>query len=92
VRDHAARLDDYALTALTFATGVAGSAVLGLALVDGWMDGDTAFKAIRVEEDWQAQLWGADPDEMSLAQVRRRDLVAVQALSAAMREAPGPRV
>jgi chaperone required for assembly of F1-ATPase len=84
VRAYASRLDDYALTALTFATGVSGSAVLAIALVDGWMDGDTAFKAIRVEEDWQAQRWGADPDEVSRAQVRRRDLVAVRALMAAL--------
>jgi chaperone required for assembly of F1-ATPase len=71
------RYDDWHLTALAFANGLAGSAIVALALVDRLIDGETAFKAIRVEENWQAARWGADPDEEHVANARRLDLVAV---------------
>jgi chaperone required for assembly of F1-ATPase len=77
--------DDWHLTALAFANGLAGSAIVALALVDRFIDGETAFKAIRVEENWQAARWGADPDEEYVANARRLDLVAVGALAGALK-------
>ena len=53
-------LNKWHLTALAFANGLAGSAIVALALVHRQIDGETAFKAIRVEENWQAARWGAD--------------------------------
>ena len=79
------RYDDWHLTALAFANGLAGSAIVALALVEGVIDGETAFKAIRVEENWQASRWGADPDEEHVANARRLDLVAVGALVGALK-------
>jgi chaperone required for assembly of F1-ATPase len=78
------RYDDWHLTALAFANGLAGSAIVALALVDRLIDGETAFKAIRVEENWQAARWGADPDEEHVANARRLDLVAVGDLVGAL--------
>jgi chaperone required for assembly of F1-ATPase len=78
------RYDNWHLTALAFANGLAGSAIVALALVDGLIDGETAFKAIRVEENWQAARWGADPDEEHVANARRLDLVAVGNLVGAL--------
>jgi chaperone required for assembly of F1-ATPase len=78
------RYDDWHLTALAFANGLAGSAIVALALVDRLIDGETAFKAIRVEENWQASRWGADPDEEHVANARRLDLVAVGDLVGAL--------
>jgi chaperone required for assembly of F1-ATPase len=80
------RFDSWHLTALAFANGLAGSAIVALALVDRFIDGETAFKAIRVEENWQAARWGADPDEEHVANARRLDLVAVGALVGALGE------
>jgi chaperone required for assembly of F1-ATPase len=77
-------LDDWHLTALAFANGLCGSAIVALALVGRHIDGETAFKAIRVEENWQAARWGADPDEEYVAKARRLDLVAVGALVGAL--------
>jgi chaperone required for assembly of F1-ATPase len=77
-------LDDLRLTALAFANGLAGSAIVALALVHGQLSGEDAFKAIRVEEDWQAQRWGRDPDEEKVAGARRLDLIAVEALVQAL--------
>jgi chaperone required for assembly of F1-ATPase len=79
------RYDDWHLTALAFANGLAGSAIVALALVDRFIDGETAFKAIRVEENWQAARWGADPDEEHVANARRLDLVAVGDLVGALK-------
>jgi chaperone required for assembly of F1-ATPase len=76
--------DQWHLTSLAFANGLAGSAIVALALVEGLIDGETAFKAIRVEENWQASRWGADPDEEHVANARRLDLVAVGALVEAL--------
>jgi chaperone required for assembly of F1-ATPase len=76
--------DNWHLTALAFANGLAGSAIVALALVGRFIDGETAFKAIRVEENWQAARWGADPDEEHVANARRLDLVAVGMLVEAL--------
>jgi chaperone required for assembly of F1-ATPase len=84
LRSAIARYDDWRLTALAFANGLAGSAIVALALIDRLIDGETAFKAIRVEENWQAARWGADPDEEHVANARRLDLVAVGALVGAL--------
>jgi chaperone required for assembly of F1-ATPase len=84
LRNAIERYDDWHLTALAFANGLAGSAIVALALVDRHIDGETAFKAIRVEENWQAARWGADPDEEHVANARRLDLVAVGALVGAL--------
>ena len=84
LRRHVGALDDLRLTAAAFATGLTGSAVIAMALVLGHIDADTAFKAIRIEEDWQGDLWGHDPDEAKLAEARRTDLKAVAALCRAL--------
>jgi chaperone required for assembly of F1-ATPase len=73
-------LDDLRLTALAFANGLAGSAIVALALIHRHIDGETAFRAIRVEEDWQAERWGRDPDEEKIANARRVDLIAAERL------------
>lgn len=77
-------LDDLRLTALAFANGLAGSAIVALALVHRRIDGETAFRAIRVEEDWQAERWGRDPDEEKIANARRVDLIAAERLVSAL--------
>jgi chaperone required for assembly of F1-ATPase len=84
LRAHLETRDVWRLTALAFANGLAGSAIVALALIDGHIDGETAFKAIRVEEDWQAARWGTDPDEALIANARRMDLVAVGELMGAL--------
>ena len=86
LRSAITRYDDWHLTALAFANGLAGSAIVALALVERFIDGETAFKAIRVEENWQAARWGADPDEEHVANARRLDLVAVGHLVGALEQ------
>jgi chaperone required for assembly of F1-ATPase len=84
LRTAISRYDIWHLTTLAFANGLAGSAIVALALVERFIDGETAFKAIRVEENWQASRWGADPDEEHVANARRLDLLAASNLVTAL--------
>jgi chaperone required for assembly of F1-ATPase len=80
LRATAGSLDDLRLTALASVAGLAGSALLALGLVEGAWDTGSVFAAIRIEEDWQAGLWSADPEDQALAQERRADILAAEVL------------
>lgn len=62
VRELAAGLDDFALTALAYAAPLFGSAVLALAVQRGRLSGPDAFALSRLEEAWQEELWGVDAE------------------------------
>ncbi len=57
-----ARQNDFVLTGLQAATGLCGSVVLGLALVDGRIDAEAASRCALLEEMHQAERWGADEE------------------------------
>lgn len=77
-------LDDLRLTALASVTGIAGSAFLGLGLVERVFDPPTVFAAIRIEEEWQAAIWGRDSDDDARAAARRADIEAAGQLVASL--------
>lgn len=52
--------DTYELTGLARAVGVAGSAVIGLALQRARLDADAAFAAACLDDVWQIETWGED--------------------------------
>jgi chaperone required for assembly of F1-ATPase len=66
-------LDPFRLAALSPLVTITGSLVLGLALVEGGIDGDTAWAAAHVDEDWQAEQWGDDPLAADARAAKRRD-------------------
>ncbi|MES2988669.1 MAG: ATP12 family protein [Pseudomonadota bacterium] len=55
-----AALDAFRLAGLSPVVTVSGSLVAALALVEGAADADTAWKATRIDEDWQEEMWGED--------------------------------
>ena len=61
-------LDDPSLTALAAATGASGSLIIGLALIHGHIDAESAFGASQLDERWQNEKWGEDEEE-----IKRRD-------------------
>ena len=61
-----ASLDPFALTALHDLVTLPGSLVLGLAVLRGRLDAETAWKLARIDEEFQADRWGRD-DEADLA-------------------------
>jgi chaperone required for assembly of F1-ATPase len=64
--------DDYELAALGLAVQACGSLVIGLALSHDRVDADAAVEASQLDELYQAELWGEDPD----ASARRAGLRA----------------
>jgi chaperone required for assembly of F1-ATPase len=59
--------DDLRLTALSVATGAAGSLVIGLALLDGRLTPEQAAASAQLDELYQAERWGIDRE----AEIRR---------------------
>lgn len=62
------------LVALHDATRLAGSVVLGLALVERALDRDAFWRAATVEETWQREQWGEDAEAARRLQTLARDL------------------
>lgn len=67
-----AALDDLRLTALAAAAAACGSLLLALALAEGRLDAEEAWRLSQLDETYQSELWGEDAE----AAVRRRALKA----------------
>jgi chaperone required for assembly of F1-ATPase len=70
--------DLFALTALAAATGSAGSLVVALALMEGRLDADAAADAALLDELFQAERWGSDPEAERRRAAIRADLRAAK--------------
>ena len=78
VHAYALSLDDYRLTALTWACSLLGSAVLALAVEKGALTATDALKASIVDEDWQIEQWGEDDEAKAVRAGRAREADALQ--------------
>ncbi|MBI1361407.1 MAG: ATPase [Alphaproteobacteria bacterium] len=76
VRDHAATLDVFRLTALVHAIALFGSAVIGLAVERGRISAVEAHRLSLVDEDFQISQWGEDAEA-----ARRRKLMLAEAMA-----------
>ena len=70
--------DLFALTALAAATGSAGSLVIALALMEGRLSPDEAADAALLDELFQAEKWGSDPEAERRRAAIRADLHAAK--------------
>lgn len=77
-----ARLDDFALTGLNAATAASGSVVIGFALLCGRLGADEAFALSQLDEQYQTDRWGEDPEAMSQRESVRRAIVAASSFMA----------
>lgn len=76
-------LDAWRVGALHVMTTVTGSALLALALYMSVRDAEAVWAAAHVDEDWNAERWGADEEVTARRAVRRRDFdAAVQVIEA----------
>ncbi len=66
--------DDLALAALQSATAAAGSLVIALALAEGRLDAEAAFRASALDEAFQAERWGEDAEAARRREEIRADL------------------
>lgn len=80
--------DKWRLTALAHATAVCGSAILGLALLEGEISGEQAFALSSVDEAYQASHWGEDAEAAERLALLKAELVAVDAFLRALDAAP----
>ena len=55
-------LSPFALAALHDLVAISGSLVLGLAVIEQKLSAGAAFDLSRIDEHWQAELWGRDED------------------------------
>jgi chaperone required for assembly of F1-ATPase len=65
-----AALDAFRLTALHDLVTLSGSIVIGLATAEGRLDPDSGWALSRIDEDWQAELWGRDEDAEAAAAIK----------------------
>ncbi len=59
------------------ATEIAGSAIIGLALLKGAFSADRLFAASRIDEAFQAERWGADDEATARATTLEREFLDV---------------
>lgn len=62
---------EFELAALHDLVAISGSLVLGLAVAKGRLRGEDAFALSRIDETYQAEIWGVD-DEAAAADAKRR--------------------
>jgi chaperone required for assembly of F1-ATPase len=64
------------LAALHVLTSIAGSVLIALALTRGVLTGAEAWSAAHIDEDFQADIWGADSEAMQRRANHQRDFEA----------------
>lgn len=69
-------LPPFALAGLSPVVTITGSLVGALALAEGAASADAVWAASRLDEDWQAEMWGADADALAVREARRREFDA----------------
>ena len=79
LRSHAAALDDFHLTALAQATGLAGSALIAFALLRGELSAARAFEAALLDELYQLESWGEDAEARARVERTRAEFASLEA-------------
>ncbi len=69
--DVVAGFPDFELAALHDLVALSGSLVIGLAAVVPAFPREDLWAASRLDESWQAEVWGIDPEAAALAETRR---------------------
>ncbi|MBZ9993535.1 ATP12 family chaperone protein [Mesorhizobium sp. BH1-1-4] len=81
----AQRAEPLRLAAIHVMTSLTGSALLALAVDFGALDGEEAWAAGHVDEDWQIAQWGQDAEAVARRAARKRDMMAAVSLLEALR-------
>ncbi len=78
VKALALSLDHFQLSGLAMAVPLLGSAILGLALQQGALDGATAYDLSRLDEAFTEERWGADEEATLRAAAQRAETVMLE--------------
>jgi chaperone required for assembly of F1-ATPase len=71
-----ATLDAFRLAALSPLVTIGGSLVAGLAVLEEMMPAEDAWEAVSLDERWQLEQWGDDPEARTALDARRNDFLA----------------
>lgn len=74
LRGRLAMMTPFELTAAHDLVALTGSLVLGLAVAEGRLAADAAWALSRIDEDWQAEVWGRDDEAAEAAALRHAAL------------------
>lgn len=69
-------VDDWTLSALQTATGACGSLIVALALIEGRIEAEEAFAVSQIDETFQIESWGEDPEMAKRRAALRTDIAA----------------
>lgn len=72
------------LACLHTMTSLSGSAIIALALADGALSVDDAWKTAHVDEDWNISLWGEDFEAAKMREQRSEEFFAAHRLLQAL--------
>ena len=72
--------DDIGLSLLLHYTASFGSAILALAVMDGFVSAGAAFDISRLDEKYQNELWGEDVEAVEKAAMLRNELERMEGL------------
>lgn len=78
LRGRAAALDDFRLTALAQATGLAGSALIGFSLAHGAWNAQRAFEAAALDNLWSLERWGEDEEGRARLDRQRAEFHSIE--------------
>jgi len=81
---HAEALDDFALTALSQAAGLSGSALVAFALVNGRLTGQEAYAIATLDDEFALERWGEDAEARARLQAVRAEFDALARFVAAL--------
>lgn len=85
VRSAVAESDDFGLSALYSLTVACGSVVLALAVREDEIEPEAAYAASQLDETWQAEQWGSDPEAEARRERLRTDIHAAARFLALLR-------
>ena len=73
-----AEISDHTLAGVNKVVHDAGSVIIGMALLDGEIDGEEAFDAAFLEELYQLERWGHDAHAEARITAIKRDILAAE--------------
>jgi chaperone required for assembly of F1-ATPase len=71
-----AALDRFRLAGLSPLVTIGGSLVAGLAVLERMLPAEDAWEAVSLDDRWQLEQWGDDPEARAALGARRRDFLA----------------
>lgn len=85
---HIRGYDVWRLTALQAATAASGSLILGLALTEGFLDGNAVWQACQIDEEHQNRHWGEDAEDKARRALLKADIMAAADLLFSVTDRP----